>query len=457
MLPTLNERDNIVPLLARAYAAYPALWEAIVVDDASSDGTAEVAISYAAEHQGRRIQVCVRGSDHGLTKSLWHGVMRSSGEVIVWMDCDLSMPPELIPTLVAGLADGYDIVVGSRFVPGGSFKRATSGTRDSTLAVVLSRGMNYFVQAVLDHRFKDYTSGFIAVPRAVVADLRLRGDYGEYFIDLMFRAMRAGYVVLEVPYVCVPREHGKSKTGSGLPDYLARGWKYVVGALALRLGSVLTPPPSRRAWRTAPLRNPVGPLTLRAMRLEDVPTVAGLHHRILHDTVSSRLGIPFLERLYAGLLADPMARSWVAWSDGQLLGFISVTKDLSATEAAMRAAIPFRERLLVLWDLVTSHVRLRGLAGHELMRIYARLRFGRRLRWILTLGVRDYARGTGLAGELLEAADAFLGPNADRYFVDTRHDNPIGLAFYARNGFVRQATIAGNVVMARASRSKSIE
>jgi dolichol-phosphate mannosyltransferase len=237
ILPTLNEAENIVPLIERILGAVPYVREVIVVDDASPDGTADVAERLAREGPDGRIRVMRRATDHGLTKSLAHGAQVASGEILVWMDCDLSMPPEDIPRLLDGIARGHDVVVGSRFVTGGRGKGETAGTRDSRLSVLLSSALNRLLQILLDGRFKDYTSGFIAVRRQVVLDLGLRGDYGEYFIDLIYRAMRAGHRVLEVPYVCVPREHGVSKTATDLAGYVRRGRKYLMTALALRWGS----------------------------------------------------------------------------------------------------------------------------------------------------------------------------------------------------------------------------
>jgi dolichol-phosphate mannosyltransferase len=74
---------------------------------------------------------------------------------------------------------------------------------------------------------RDYTSGFIAARAAVLRRIRLRGDYGEYCIDLLGRALRLDFQVCEVPYRCVPRYTGASKTGASLWDYLVKGRKYV--------------------------------------------------------------------------------------------------------------------------------------------------------------------------------------------------------------------------------------
>lgn len=238
ILPTLNEAENIAPLIERIYAAVPGVHEVIVVDDASADGTADIAQRIADAHPERTIRVERRPSDPGLTKSIAHGARVATGDVLVWMDCDLTMPPEDIPGLLDGIARGHDLVVGSRFVRGGRGKGATAGSRDPQLPVLVSSALNLVLRALLDRRFKDWTSGFVAIRRPALESLGVRGDYGEYFMDLVYRALRAGYRVLEVPCVMVPRRHGRSKTASDVAGYVRRGRKYVRTALALRWASL---------------------------------------------------------------------------------------------------------------------------------------------------------------------------------------------------------------------------
>jgi dolichol-phosphate mannosyltransferase len=236
ILPTLNEAENIVPLIERILAAVPDVHEVIVVDDASPDGTADIAERLA--RGDARLRVERRTADPGLTKSIAHGARLATGDVLVWMDCDLTMPPEDIPGLLAGIARGNDIVVGSRFIEGGRGKGRTAGTRDPRLPVLVSAALNSALRMLLDHGFRDWTSGFVAIRREVWQTLGLRGDYGEYFMDLIYRALRRGHRVLEVPCVMVPRQRGTSKTASGLAGYLRRGRKYVRTALGLRLAAL---------------------------------------------------------------------------------------------------------------------------------------------------------------------------------------------------------------------------
>jgi dolichol-phosphate mannosyltransferase len=146
------------------------------------------------------------------------------------MDCDLSMPPADVPRLIQAIHDGADVAVGSRWVEGGA-----DVAHDFT-ARTLSRIINGYAALLLGSQVSDYTSGFIAARAEVLESTRLRGDYGEYCIDLLGRAIRQGYRISEVPYICVPRSAGESKTGANIMDYLIKGRKYVRAAWDVRFG-----------------------------------------------------------------------------------------------------------------------------------------------------------------------------------------------------------------------------
>ena len=226
VLPTFNERDNIVPLIQRGLAAladYQA--EMLVVDDDSPDGTWRAVADLA--RRDSRVRLIRRTEERGLTSAIATGVAEARGRWVGWMDCDLSMPPEDLPRLADALAAGADVAVGSRYVPGGR------DVGHSWVGRVFSRTINLTASLFLDRRIKDYTSGFILARRKVLDRIPLRGDYGEYCIDLLYRAVRAGYRVVEVPYVCVPRRAGESKTATNPLGYVTRGWNYVVTILRL--------------------------------------------------------------------------------------------------------------------------------------------------------------------------------------------------------------------------------
>jgi len=235
VFPTYNERDNIEPLILEALKYTPADTEVIVVDDDSPDGTWKVVEDLARTHPN--VHLIRRTAKRGLASALRDGLAVSRGDVIVWSDCDFSMPPPKIADLLAEIGKGRDVAVGSRFVAGGGVQIVT-GSNDTLLAYLMSVALNKSIQRLLGRQFKDYTSGFIAFRRRVLDKIALRGDYGEYFIDFIYRARKLGYDVVEIPYMCVERRSGVGKTGSHFFDYLRKGWKYVWLTLKLRFARI---------------------------------------------------------------------------------------------------------------------------------------------------------------------------------------------------------------------------
>lgn len=228
VLPTYNERDNIGPLIQGILASAITPHLVLVVDDNSPDGTSDVVAALAAQMKPdseRRLVLVRRVGEKGLTSAIQRGIDEAinthHAAIVTWMDCDLSMPPADVPKLVQAVLEGADVAVGSRWVPGGA------DVAHGPMARTLSWLINHFAIALLGNQVHDYTSGFIAARAPVLQQLRLQGDYGEYCIDLLARASQAGYRLREVPYRCVPRTAGESKTGINLWDYLVKGRKYV--------------------------------------------------------------------------------------------------------------------------------------------------------------------------------------------------------------------------------------
>jgi dolichol-phosphate mannosyltransferase len=177
-----------------------------------------------------QLRVVRRQRDRGLVASLAEGIGLAKGDVVCWMDADFSMPPATLPRLVQAVAGGADLAVGSRYVPGGS-----DGRDDVPLHRFLSRVLTALASRLLVPRFRDYTSGFIAIRRGALEQLLpLEGDYGEYFIALVYRAWQQGLQITELPYRCVPRRAGQSKTATTWLGYFTRGWGYLWLILRLR-------------------------------------------------------------------------------------------------------------------------------------------------------------------------------------------------------------------------------
>lgn len=233
ILPTYNEAGNVQPLIESIAEALEDAYEIIVVDDDSPDGTGDIVENMIKTGRYPFLKFERRDQNHGLTNSIWRGIELATGDVVAWMDSDFSMSPKYLPVLLSLINADYDIAVGSRFVLGGSWRGEKKEASDKPLSLMLSRFMNLFIQVCLDHRFRDYTSGFVAARKEIFNKIKLRGDYGEYFIDFIYRALKLNYHIVEVPYVWLPRKAGYSKTGAFLGDYCRRGWKYIATTLRL--------------------------------------------------------------------------------------------------------------------------------------------------------------------------------------------------------------------------------
>ncbi len=237
VIPTLNEAGNIASFIQATVEAIKQAGieeiEIIVVDDDSPDRTWELASQVTCPPA--RIEVIRRMEEHGLTASLSAGIAAARQPVVVWLDCDFSHPPERIPQMLYMLGQGFDLVVNSRYVVGGSEDRSGEW---GAMQMFLSLTLNWFTRFSLDASFADYTSGFVAVRKELLQAIPLRGDYGEYFVDFIFRALRRKYKVCELPYKAMPRRTGESKTGTNLIHYLRRGRKYIGTVVRLRLAAL---------------------------------------------------------------------------------------------------------------------------------------------------------------------------------------------------------------------------
>ncbi len=225
VLPTYNEAGNIGSLIETLLFHLPEACQIVVVDDDSPDLTWQVVEDLSRKDS--RIRLLRRIGRRGLTSALQEGIESSEGRYIFWMDCDFSQPPEKISELLKAL-ENYDIVVASRYVPGGEEKG------HSRLGSFLSKMICRFASLVLSPTIKDYTSGYVGTRKEILKTLPLEGDYGEYCIGFLYRAYKRGYRILEIPYTCLPRRSGESKTAADLGGYLKRGRKYIMTILRLR-------------------------------------------------------------------------------------------------------------------------------------------------------------------------------------------------------------------------------
>ena len=208
VLPTYNEADNIAEVLRRLRRAVPAA-DVLVVDDASPDGTAEIARAIGAEVGG--VDVLMRAGKSGLGSAYRAGFiegLRRGYQVLVEMDGDLSHDPAALPDLLRAVDGGADLAVGSRYIPGGSIPHWSARRR------ALSRWGNRYARWVLKLPLADATSGFRAYHADIVPKLDLpsiQSDGYGFQIEMAYRVARVGGGIVEVPIAFVDRERGKSK------------------------------------------------------------------------------------------------------------------------------------------------------------------------------------------------------------------------------------------------------
>jgi dolichol-phosphate mannosyltransferase len=207
LIPTYNERENLSLIVPRLRAAVPAA-DILVLDDNSPDGTGAVADQLAADDD--QVRVLHRTSKAGLGAAYLAGfawALDQGYDVLVEMDADGSHQPEQLPSLLLAMADA-DVVLGSRWVPGGSVVNWPLHRK------ALSRGGNVYVRVLLGMPIGDATGGFRAYRASAlrIMDLQDVASLGYCFqVDLVWRALRAGLSVVEVPITFVERTIGDSK------------------------------------------------------------------------------------------------------------------------------------------------------------------------------------------------------------------------------------------------------
>lgn len=208
VLPTYNESENIDTVLRKVRAAAPEA-TLLVVDDNSPDGTAKIAEETGGEIGD--VEVLCRPGKAGLGSAYREGFawgLERGYEAFVEIDSDLSHDPAAIPSLLAPLAEGYELVIGSRYVPGGSIPDWSWHRR------LLSKGGNVYSSTVLGLHVHDSTAGYRVYASSLLERIALdtaRADSYGFQIEMTYLAIEAGARVREVPIRFVDRVEGTSK------------------------------------------------------------------------------------------------------------------------------------------------------------------------------------------------------------------------------------------------------
>jgi dolichol-phosphate mannosyltransferase len=230
IVPTYNERDNLPQIVSAVHRELPEA-DLLIVDDASPDGTGQLADQLAATDA--KVTVLHRAGKLGLGTAYIAGFKQALArnyEFVFEMDCDFSHDPKYLPLLLERARAGADLVLGSRYVDGG-------GTVNwGPVRKLISRGGSLYARTILGVGVRDLTGGFKCFRRRVLEALDLDSvsaqGYG-FQIELTYRTLRQGFAVEEVPIVFVDRRVGQSKMSKKIfLEALTLVWKLRLGDAA---------------------------------------------------------------------------------------------------------------------------------------------------------------------------------------------------------------------------------
>jgi dolichol-phosphate mannosyltransferase len=234
VIPTYNERDSLPRIVPMVLAQDPSL-HVLVVDDASPDGTGDVAEELARKHPGR-VHVLHRDAKEGLGRAYvagfeW-GLARPYARLCE-MDADLSHPPERLSDFLSAL-DEVDVVVGSRYVGG----RANVVNWPITRLFISVFG-SWYARTITGLPLSDATGGFNMFRREVLETIkldRIQSNGYSFQIELKYRAWKKGFTLREIPIVFTERAEGESKMSKAIVrEAIWRVWKLRILSLMRRL------------------------------------------------------------------------------------------------------------------------------------------------------------------------------------------------------------------------------
>lgn len=234
IVPTYNEKENIsrlLPLLLEVGTTIPKDWDlqVLVVDDTSPDGTAKQVELVAAKLKTKKIHLLVNPTKNGLgsayLKGMHEAFTKLGASIVFELDADLSHDPTRIPLFLEKIDEGYDFVLGSRYIKGGSIPDDWGLHRK-----FLSVFGNLVIMVVLtDFHVHDWTSGYRCIKREVYEAVKEEMDDPNFIgytfqVAFLHKAIRKGFKVTEVPFHFIDRKIGKSKIG---PEYIKNNLVYI--------------------------------------------------------------------------------------------------------------------------------------------------------------------------------------------------------------------------------------
>ena len=223
ILSTYNEASVIEHTISEIFKHVKNV-EIILVDDNSPDGTFEK----VKKINNPNLKVFLRKS-RGLASAFLLGLINSSSEIVGWLDSNMGVLAERLPEMLSQL-EKNDIVILSRYVDGGTDLR-------SKQRVLSSQFINFFCRLILSNKIKDYTSGIFLMKREVLlSSIPIATGHGEFFIEFIYKANKAGLKITELPYSQPPDREGMSKTASSIFRFCFYGFRYFLRVIQTLIG-----------------------------------------------------------------------------------------------------------------------------------------------------------------------------------------------------------------------------
>lgn len=210
VIPTYNEQENLPPLIDKLFSLPIADLELLIVDDNSPDGTGQMADEYAVQKPGK-VHVLHRSGKLGLGTAYVTGFKQAielGADRIVQMDADFSHPPEKLVEMLEA-SHKSDLVLGSRYVPGGSLDKDWPWYRKA-----LSGFGNFYARTLLGVKIRDITGGYRMWNRSALQRIpleRIRSNGYMFQVEMAYLASKLGFSVIEIPIYFAERKFGKSK------------------------------------------------------------------------------------------------------------------------------------------------------------------------------------------------------------------------------------------------------
>lgn len=228
ILPTLNEKGHIIELIKKIrdiFTKNNLVFEIIIVDDNSSDGTIAIVENFIKNNSFVRLHV--RKDKRSLPDSLNDGINLSYHKKIIWMDADFQHPPEYIQDFI-NLSDKSDAIICSRFLEK-SNRYFNINKLDKDINENQSLFFNTLCKNFIFNDITDFTSGYICVNKNVLKNYHLHGFYGDYFLNFILHLKQNKFTIIEIPFSDNKRKTGLSKTVVKLNyEYIYTCFRYLL-------------------------------------------------------------------------------------------------------------------------------------------------------------------------------------------------------------------------------------